>query len=75
MDRIRVESPIRNYRLKQPVVFAFNILLNHYLAFKTSHYNTVHRLIEKENNVNKLYLLPNITSVSMNIEERGEKLA
>ena len=75
MDRIHVQSPIRNYRLKQPVVFTFNVLLNHYLAFKTSHYHTVQRLIQKENHADKFHLSPNITSVSMNIEQRADILA
>ena len=50
------------------MLFAFNVLTNHYLAYGNSHYKTVQRMIQKYNQVDKFYLVPNITSVSMSIE-------
>jgi len=64
-----------NGRMKQPVVFAFNILLNHYLAFQTTHYLAIQNMFRHYNKVEKFYLLPNITSVSMTIEQRGAQMA
>ena len=74
MDKIINRSPIRNYKVKQPVVFAFNILLNHHLAMKNSHYSVVERCI-RQNGIDNFILLPNITNVSMNIEQRADMLS
>ena len=75
MDKIQRRLPIQQRTLRTPVVFAFNVLLNHYLALKTSHYNAIQKIFQKYNNVDNFYLLPNVTNVSMNIEQRGAKLA
>jgi triacylglycerol esterase/lipase EstA (alpha/beta hydrolase family) len=57
------------------VVFAFNILLNHYLAFSTQHYHAIQRLFQTYNQVENFYLLPNVTNVSHSLEQRGAMLA
>lgn len=67
--------PIQHRSVRSPVVFAFNILTSHFMAFQSSHYAAVQRLIQQEAQVDKFYLLPNITSVSMTIEERSAQLA
>jgi triacylglycerol esterase/lipase EstA (alpha/beta hydrolase family) len=41
MDKIHRSNPIKARQVRQPVVFTFNILLNHYLAFRTQQYNQV----------------------------------
>lgn len=71
MDKIQRRLPIQQRALKQPVVFAVNILLNHYLAMRTSHYNTLAHIFRKYNNVEKFFILANITNASMSIEERS----
>lgn len=38
MDKIRHFNPIRARKVNQPVVFAFNILVNHFMAHKTRQY-------------------------------------
>jgi hypothetical protein len=75
MDKIRKVLPIQQRDLRSPVVLAFNVLTNHYLAYGTSHYKAVAKIISRYNQVDKFYLLPNVTSVSMSIEERGAQLA
>ena len=45
MDKIQRRIPLQQRNVKQPVVFVFNILLNHYIAFSTQHYQSVQRLI------------------------------
>ena len=74
MDKIRHFNPIRARRVNQPVVFAFNILVNHFIAHKTRSYHMVEKMI-KHNNPKNFLLLPNITNISMDIEERGHLLA
>jgi hypothetical protein len=49
MDKIQRKLPIQNRNLRSPVVFAFNVLANHYLAYGTSQYKTVQRMIQKYN--------------------------
>ena len=71
MDKLYKRLPIQNRNLRSPVVFAFNILTTHFMAFNTAHYRVLQKLIESENQVDKFYLLPNVTRVSMTIEERG----
>jgi len=71
MDKIQRKLPIQHRNLRQPVVFAFNVLLNHYLAFQSSHYLAIQNMFQHYNEVDKFFLLPNITSVSMTIEQRG----
>ena len=75
MDKIHKRLPIQHRSLRSPVIFAFNILTTHFMAFNTAHYAALQRIIQKDNNVDKFYLLPNITSVSMTIEERAAQLA
>lgn len=36
MDKIQKKLPIKNRQIKSPVVFTFNIVLNHYLAYKNT---------------------------------------
>ena len=44
MDKIQRRIPLQQRNVKQPVVFAFNILLNLYIAFSTQHYQNIKRL-------------------------------
>lgn len=75
MDKIHKRLPIQHRNLRSPVVFAFNVLTNHYLAFQGSQYRTIQYLFQKYSQVDNFYLLPNITNVSMTIEERSAQLA
>ena len=76
MDKIHRRIPLQHRNVRQPVVFAFNILLNHYLAFNTQHYHAVKNLFQGYNQLeDNFYLLPNVTNVSMSIEQRGALLA
>ena len=75
MDKIHKLLPIQQRDLRSPVVLAFNVLTNHYLAFGTSHYKSLTKIISRYNQVDKFYLLPNVTSVSMSVEQRGAQLA
>lgn len=75
MDKIQRILPIQSRNLKSPVVFAFNVLTNHYLAYGTNQYKALQKIIQKYNHVKDFYLLPNVTSVSMTIEQRGAQLA
>lgn len=68
MDKIHRKNPIKARQVKQPVVFAFNILVNHYLAYRTQPYQAVQRIIQNYNKVNNFHLLPNVTNISMTIE-------
>lgn len=72
MDKIHRQNAIKSRAVKQPVVFAFNILLNHYLAFRTQPYHLIEKIFKKYNNLDNFYLLPNITNGSMSIEERAQ---
>ena len=71
MDKLQKHFPIRNRKVKHPIVFTFNILMSHFLAYKQSHYLAIQKIIQHYNKVDNFYLLPNITNVSMTIEERG----
>lgn len=75
MDNLTKILPIRNYRLREPLVLAFNINLNHFNAFGTAHYNRAYNALTNVNGVgletSKVILLPNITNLTNNIESRG----
>jgi uncharacterized membrane protein YjjP (DUF1212 family) len=75
MDKIQRKSPIKQRQVKQPVVLAFNMLLNHYLAYKTQPYKVVQNIIMKQNRGMNLKLLPNVTNISMTIEHRAASFA
>ena len=49
MDKLYKRLPIQNRNLRSPVVFAFNILTTHFMAFNTAHYRVLQKLIESEN--------------------------
>ena len=65
MQRLQVAS---NFYVEWATFFVFNVLLNHYLAFQSSHYLAIQNMFQHYNEVDKFFLLPNITSVSMTIE-------
>ncbi len=75
MDKLSKNLPIKRRPIKQPVVFAFNIILNQFLSYKTAHYLPVHNIFTKSNNCGHFHMLPNVSNVSMTIEERGASLA
>ena len=82
MENIQAKLPIRNRKIKNPVVFAFNITCTHFLAYKSSQYSrlaqaiTSQDAIEKDDKGNqKFKLLPNTVNVSMGIEQRAKKLS
>ena len=77
MDNIKRVLPIRSYKLRNPIVIAFNIHLTHFNAFGTRHYDRLARSLMQHAQVQKrkVILLPNITNLEQSIESRGETLS
>jgi hypothetical protein len=71
MDKLQKHLPIRKRHIKQPVIFTFNIILNQFLSYKTTHYLPVQNVFTRGSNIDSFHLLPNVSNVSMTIEERG----
>jgi hypothetical protein len=78
MDNLSKILPIRNYRLSQPLVVAFNIHLTHHNAFGNSHYQRLYDVLTDEQfaglQKNKVILLPNVTNLTSTIESRANSL-
>jgi hypothetical protein len=45
MDKIHKRLPIQHRKMRAPVVFAFNILTTHFMAFQETHYRAIQHLI------------------------------
>ena len=77
MDNIKRVLPIRNYKLRHPIVIAFNMHLTHFNAFGTRHYDRLVHTLTKRSRVeaSKVLLLPNITNLEQSIESRGQTMS
>ena len=47
MDNIKKVLPLRKYKLKKPLVIAFNVHLTHYNAFGTRHYDRLVNCVKR----------------------------
>lgn len=57
------------------MVFVYNVLVNHHLAFNGAQYSMIKKIIQEYNEVDKFYMLPNITTATMTLEQRAALLA
>ena len=75
MDNIKRNIPIRQYKLAQPLVLAFNIHLSHYNAFGNSQYQRLYDILTNPKGANldkrSVYLLPNVTNLDTSIDIRA----
>jgi len=65
MEKIRKVFPLRRKPLNRPVVFAFNININHYGAYGDDHYQRVKKTLEEQGG--EVHMLPIVTNQSMGI--------
>lgn len=79
MDNFVKRLPIRNYKLADPIFVTFNIHLTQYNAYGVSQYKRLYSSLNNKGGAgipsDRVYLLPNITSMSNRIEDRASNMA
>ena len=75
MEKLAKRLPIRQFKLKAPVVFVTNIPTSHYKAFGHDYYESMERGLATQPNVENFQMMPNIVSNTHTIEQRAEQLA
>lgn len=69
MDKIVKRLPIRDHRVKNPIIFVANISATHYKALCSSFYNPILQTLNEQLNIEyKPQIVTNITSPILNIE-------